>query len=187
MKPDSMLARLMARLGGSPAASADEAVVVEATAALRAEFDAFKADAQAQHTELSSALETALEAVKDADAQVAQANARVAELQAALNAVADEQAKALEAAQAATLTARKEKIEATVGSEKVDALMTATTGLDDAAFDAVLSAMTLATDKEAKSKMFTEQGAAAEVDPGKVAELSAEMKLLQSRFPKNAD
>lgn len=172
MKDDTMFGRLMAKLRGTPAAD----VATEAVAALQADFDAFKASAALELATATANLETALTAVQEADA-------RVVEMQAALDAVAAEQEKALAAAEAAKLQTRKEKIEATVGSEKADALMTATTGLDDTAFDAVLAAMTTASTNEAKSKMFTERGAAAEVDANKVVELSAEMKLLQDKYP----
>lgn len=174
MKQDGMLASLMRKLGGT--VETVEASTPESIVALQAEFDAFKADAEAQHTELASALETAVNAVKEADTRVAEMQAELASFQATAEAAA---AKAEEA----RLSARKQKIEAAVGSEKADALMVATNGLDDTAFNAVLSAMTLATDKEAKSTMFTEQGAAAEVDAGKVVTESAEMKILRARYP----
>lgn len=170
MKQDGMLATLMRKLGGTVEAAAPEAVV-----ALQAEFDAFKATAEAQHTELAAALETALNAVKEADA-------KVAEMQAALDAVAEEQEKALKAAEEAKASARKQKVEAAVGTEKAPALLTATNELDDAAFDAVVSALSMAVDTESKSKMFTEKGAAAEVDPNAVEEISAEMKILRDKY-----
>lgn len=180
---DTMLSRLLAKLnGGETAAVAAPADV----AALQSEFDAFKLEAQAEQERMATALETAANAVAEADAKVAQAEARAAELQAALDAVAVEQEAALKAAQEAALNVRKQKIEAAVGTEKAPALMAATSNLDDAAFDAVVSALSLTGDVESKSKMFTETGATAEVDASKVPTESAEAKLLREKYENKA-
>lgn len=169
---DTMLSRLLAKLNGGEVAAVAAAPDV---AALQTEFDAFKLEAQAEQERLVAALELATNAVAEADA-------KVAELQAALDAVADEQAKALAAAEAAKLDARKAAIEAAVGTEKAAALLAATNDLEDAAFDAVVSALSLATDVESKSKMFSETGATAEVDASKVPTESAEAKLLREKY-----
>src|ERR1700741_1288820 len=135
MKQDGMLASLLRTLGGGSV----EAAAPDAIVALQAEFDAYKAEAQTQQTELASALETAVNAVKAADAKV---EAMQAELDAFK---AEAQAAAARAAEA-KLADRKAKIAAAVGDAKVEALMTATNGLDDTAFAAVLSAMSMAVD-----------------------------------------
>jgi DNA repair exonuclease SbcCD ATPase subunit len=175
MKQNTMLARLMAKIGAS------EPVVSASVEALQVEFDAFKAssetalaDAAAQLQEVSTALETAVAAVAEADA-------KAAGLQAQLEAVNAEKIAAEAEAAAKRLTARKEKIEAAVGTSKSDALMAATESLDDAAFDAVVSALSLSVDAEGKTGMFKEVGVAAEADAAKVEE-SAEMKILREKY-----
>lgn len=175
MKKNTVLARLMAKLGAS------EPVVSASIKILQAEFDAFKASSEAvlaavaaQLQEVSTALETAVAAVADADA-------KAAELQAQLEAVNAEKIDAETEAALQRLTARKEKIKAAVGTSKSDALMAATESLDDAAFDAVVSALSLSVDAEGKTGMFKEVGVAAEADAAKVEE-STEMKILREKY-----
>lgn len=174
MKQNTMLSRLMAKLGAVEPVSAD----VEA---LQADFEAFKtkseaalAEVSAQLTEASTALETAVNAVAEADA-------KVAELEAKLAAANAEKVAAEVAAAEKRLLARKEKIEAAVGTSNADALMAATQSLDDAAFDAVVSALNMSVDNESKSGMFSEVGAAAQADAAKVEE-SPEMKILREKY-----
>jgi hypothetical protein len=173
MKKDSMLAKLI----GSVVGVAPEATVVasEATAALQAEFEAFKAEASATQLELSEALTKALAAVGEADTAVAAAQAQVADLTAQL-------ATFKEQVEAARLAARKEKIEAAVGTDRADALMESTKDVPDASFEAVVAALKVSADLEGKSKMFTAQGAdGTQPDaPALVAE-SETMKIVKQR------
>lgn len=166
---DTMLSRLVKKLGGT-----EVEVTAEAVTTIQSEFDAFKLSAEAEKLELSTALETAMQAVKDADVAVAALQAEVA----ALKSTVDE---AKVSAEQTKATTRKEKIVAAVGTTKADALFTATESLADEQFNAVVESLTSAASVESKSKMFTEQGAAAEVDPSKVVEQSTEMKILLAR------
>lgn len=179
MKKESMLSTLLVSMGFKPQATPVEtAEVSDAIATLQASFDAFKLEAEAQTQELSTALATAVKAVESADA-------KVAELQALVDAAAAEKADMVAKAAEAKAAARKEKIVAAVGTDRAEAVAAATEGLADAAFDAVLSAMTTSTTVEAKSQMFTEVGVAAEADVAAVAaaaEESPEMKILRAIY-----
>lgn len=166
---DTMLSRLLRGLG------APEASTTEATTVLQSEFEAFKASASAEKEELATALQTALEAVSNADQVVLAltekldaATAKIAELTAS--------------AEQARLTSRKEKIVAAVGTAKADALMAATDQLDEAQFNAVIGAMSTSLDIESKSKLFSEQGVAAEADANQVAPVSKEMQILAQKY-----
>lgn len=171
MKKDSMLAKLI----GSFSPEAAEAVASDATMAVQAEFDAFKATAQAETTELSTALTAALTAVAEADGKVAEALAKVGALEAQLSEFKVQ-------AEAARLAVRKEKLVAAVGTARADALMESTQAVDDTAFETVLSALTLSTSLESKSKLFTEQGADAQADASKTVTVESEtMKIVKQR------
>jgi hypothetical protein len=132
--------------------------------AIKAEFEVEKASYHASLAEVSAKLEAA---------------------HAELAAIAAEKAELVATAAAAKLAARKEKIVAAIGTEKADALMVATGSLDDAAFEAVVSAMTGSMDAEAKSSLFTEVGVTAEADAAKVVEESAEMRILKKTYGAN--
>lgn len=176
MKNDSMLAKLLGQFGAAPETK-EGFVASDVHAALQTELDAFKATAVAEATELSTALTTALTAVAAADAKVAEAEAQVAALTTQL---ADFKTQA----EAAKLTARKEKIVAAVGTERADALMEATKDTPDASFEAVVAALTVSTALEAKSKMFTAQGAdGTQADAGQTADAveSETMKIVKAR------
>lgn len=171
MKKDSMLAKLI----GSFSPEAAEAVASDATMAVQAEFDAFKAAAQAETTELSTALTTALTAVAEADGKVAELTTQLATLTTQLSVFTAQ-------VQAAKLAARKEKLVAAVGTERADALMESTQGVDDASFETVVSALTLSTSLESQSNMFVEKGADAQADASKTVAVESEtMKIVKQR------
>ena len=65
-------------------------------------------------------------------------------------------------AKQAKLTARKEKVEASIGTANAAAVLAATEGLEDAQFEAIVGAMAKSFETEASSNMFTETGVAAE-------------------------
>lgn len=159
------------------AMSGADVVPKTALDALQAEFDSHKADANAL-------LEAADEANQELKAQLEAVLAQVEELKQFAEAAEAEKARLAAEAEAARLAARKEKIVAAVGEgERADALMAATKALEDAAFAAVVAAVTTSTVVEAKSPMFNEVGVAAEVDATKVEETSNEtMRLLQEKY-----
>lgn len=180
-----MLKALQKALGVQPKAEevagpAVEAAVAELSATLdatRAEFDEFKQTAEA--------LLVAADAEKaELVAKLEEANAKLAAAADVLaSAEADKEA-AEAAALAAKLNARKEKVLAAVGTERADALLQVTEEMDDAAFDAVLSAIGLGAKAEAESQMFNEVGVAAEADAAKVVDESPEMKILKKKYAK---
>lgn len=153
-----------------------EAVVAAATAALQADFDSFKATAE----ELLAA-ET--EQLTEAKAALAEAATLIETLQAEVATLKGETEKAVVDAETMRKNARLAKITEAIGTASAAALMAATEALDDAAFEAVVSALNGKTEAEAKSALFTEVGVAAEVDTTKVTtEESAEMKLLKAKY-----
>lgn len=90
--------------------------------------------------------------------QVAELTAKLVNTEALLDAWETAKAEAQAIAVQAKLDARKEKIVAAIGTDKADALMSATEGLDDAKFDAIVNAMALSVGVEAKTEMFNSTG-----------------------------
>lgn len=180
-----MLKELQKALGIKPAekqaVGADvEAAVAELSATLdaaRAEFEEFKQTAEAL-------LAAADGERAELTAQLAEANKKLADATAAFTSAEAAKAEAEAAALAVKLDARKEKVIAAVGTERADALLTVTEEMDDAAFDAVLSAIGLGVKAEAESPLFNEVGVAGEADAAKVVEESTEMKILKKKYAK---
>lgn len=176
-----MLKALQKALGGNAAdakLSAEDvtAAVQAAVAELRTEFDEYKQTAEAL-------LENAEAVLVARTAELDAALARVKELEAS-TVDAEAAAAAAEAeALARKLAARKEKVVAAIGTERADALLKVTEGMDDAAFEAVASALGVSAAAEADSPLFKEVGADAQADASKVEE-SAEMKILKAKYEK---
>jgi hypothetical protein len=122
------------------------------------------ADVQTKYAELSAQLETAQAALAVIEADKAQMVAQAAE---------------------AKLAARKEKVEATLGTAKAEGVLAATATLEDAAFEAVLSAFAASYADEAKSPMFNEVGVAAEAAVASAPEESLEMKIIKAKQQKS--
>lgn len=169
-----MLKALQRHLGGKPAEQLtielNEAIaagVAEALSGLQAAFDEFKTEAEAHATGLSEAL-TATEN-------------KLTEVQAALEAAAADKAAAEAAAQAAKLEARKEKVLGIVGTERADALLKVTEGMDDTAFEAVVAALGVGAAAEAASPLFKEAGVDVAADSAAVTE-TPEMKRLKAKY-----
>ena len=144
------------------------------------------AEVQAEMAELKAQVETITEAFTEKLEQAASALKEMTEkyeaAQAALSAIEAEKAGMVAAALAAKLAARKEKVVATIGTEKADALLAATENLDYAAFSAVVSALAGSVEAEADTELFKEVGVDAELDATKVEKESKEMKLLQEKY-----
>lgn len=119
----------------------------------------------AELTEKFTTAETALAAANAALAEVEQARAQV---------VAE--------AHAVKMSARKAVVVATIGDVKADAFVAATEMLDDAAFEAVSSALAGSAALEADTTLFKDVGVEAQADTTKVVEESAEMKLLKQKY-----
>jgi hypothetical protein len=110
--------------------------------------------------------------------------AALAEAQAALEVFAAEREASLIAAKAAKTLARTKAVEAKIGTAKAPALVTATESLDDTAFEAIVSALSVSLEVEGKSEMFREVGIDAQADKTTVQEESGEMKILKAKYAK---
>lgn len=156
-----MLDKFKKLLGASPEAAAEEQTE---TLTLKIDATDVKAEIEALQEQFASfqAEANALLAAAEADAKELKEKLEAA--QAVIAAVEAEKAQMIADQLAAKLAARKEKIVAAIGDEKADGLMAATEGLDDAAFNAVVSALVGSIEAEAKTDMFKEIGVNAEVD-----------------------
>lgn len=176
MKPDSVLARLAASWGVAAAAAPASADV----AALQSEFDAFKAKAEADMSEVQTALQSAVALAQEMEASATAANEKLAALE------AERQAAEAQAA-ADKVVARESKLKAILGDARADSVIAATAGMNDEAFEAVVAAMSAAQATEASSPLFNEVGASAEVDASTAAEQpSAEMQILRRLYGNKA-
>lgn len=148
-----------------------QAAIQAAVDEAKAEFEDFKQTAETLHAE--------------DEATIAELKAKLEEASATLDLMKAEKEAAVAEALAAKLEARKEKIVATLGTERAEALLKATEGMDDAAFEAVATALGVSIEEEAKSLLFSETGVDATVDASKIVE-TVEMKLLRQKFGKTA-
>lgn len=153
-----------------------QAAIDAAVAELRAEFDSYKETAEAMVAQ-------AEEQAASLSAQLAEANAKLNAATEALTVAAAEKAAAEAEALAQKLAARKEKVVAAIGTERADALLKVTENMDDAAFEAVVSALGVSAETEANSALFKEVGASGEADASQVVE-SAEMRILKQKYGK---
>lgn len=153
-----------------------EAAVAVAVAALQADYDAYKATAEELLSNETAQLTEAKEALAEAASMIEVLQAEVASMKAtAETAVVD--------AETMRKNARLAKITEAIGTANADALMAATEALDDAAFDAVVSALNGKAVAEAASELFTEVGASVEADAAKiVAEESGTTKLIREKY-----
>lgn len=121
--------------------------------------------AETNAMELVSQLASATESLVTMQSQFAELTDKFEKAQAALSEIEAAKQQLITDAAAAKLTARKEKLEATLGTEKSAEVLAATSTLDDVSFEAIASAFALSMDKEANSAMFKETGVAAEATP----------------------
>lgn len=112
--------------------------------------------------ELQAQMESATAALTTLQAQFAELSEKYEAAQAALNAVEAEKAELAQQAADKELAERKEAIVKAVGTEKAEAVLAVTKDMPREQFNTIVSAMATSIDTEAKSPMFTEQGAAAE-------------------------
>lgn len=164
-----MLKALVNKLGGSAPAEMSELASVQSALASANELLNSKtaelssvleklAQFESEHSSLSAALEAATAKLAEAEAF----NSAMAEK--ALQEKADK---------------RKAALVALVGTTKADATMTATSSLDDVAFEAVCAALTTTLEKEEES--FKEVGASVVADNSGV---TAEEKILSAKYNK---
>jgi hypothetical protein len=108
--------------------------------------------------------------VVEKDTQLSALAGKVAELEKSLTQFAEAKAALEKEIQAKRLETRKNVIVEAVGTAKADALLAATDSLDDAAFTAVVSALGMSMEAEAKTPAFKEVGVDAKADAVKVDE-----------------
>lgn len=165
-----MLDRLKKQLGIVDAVASPELTEIqEQLAQLQSQFEGVQANLSdavntittlsADKANLEAALATAIEHSQKLEADVKEA--------------AEKQL-------AAKLEARKAKLEATIGSEKVNTVFEATKELEDAAFNAVVTAMATSIEVEAQSELFKEAGVAGDAEPAK--EMTAEERILRAKY-----
>jgi hypothetical protein len=116
-----------------------------------------------QATVASMTEQLAINAVAMADK-----DSKIAELSAQVEAAVEFKASQAKIAAEAKVAARAAKLAEFVGDEQAASLQAATASLDDAAFDAVASAMSLKFKVEAKSDAFKEVGAEGATDQTKL-------------------
>jgi hypothetical protein len=182
IKENQLFNRIIKAVTGTPAAPA-----VEATAPVEVETPALVVDEANPDVSLMGTEDSAVAKLTadfaEAVSALASMTANFEAAQAALNALTAEKAELAAKAEAAKFVARKEKVVSAIGSEKADGLMLATQGLDDAAFDAVVSALAGSVDVEASKGLFTEVGVSATADTTKIVAESPEMKILKQKYP----
>lgn len=137
--------------GGQPSAQA-EITQEDVNMSVDVTPNAVSADAS-QETVVQ--LSAALEAVTS---KLATAEAKIAELTSLVDAATEFKAHAEKQAAELKAKARKEKLEAAVGTAKAGAMLTATASLDDAAFDSIVAAMTTTLTVESNTPAFKEVG-----------------------------
>jgi len=119
-----------------------------------------------KNADLTAQLESATSQLTAIQAENAQMIAELNTLKTAFSAIEKEKADVLAKAMADKAQARRERVEATLGSAKSEEVLAATANLDDASFEAIVGAFANSFEAEAKSEVFQEKGltAATEVD-----------------------
>ena len=137
------------------------------------------------NAELVAELATQASALSELQASFADLNNKYTEAAAKLAEVEAAKASLVADAASAKLAARKEKLEFAVGSEKASTLLSTLEVLDDAAFDSVVSSMTVNLDKESLSSAFSEKGVTASADAEKVVEAGSIKAKLEKKYKSN--
>ena len=187
IKENQLLNRIIKAVTGKESAPVVEATVdavVETTETLTLAVDAtaVSTELSVMRAELDGIVAALTGDLASAVNALADMTINFEAAQAALNALTAEKAELAVKAEAAKFTARKEKVVSAIGTEKADGLMLATQGLDDTAFDAVVSALAGSVDVEASKGLFTEVGVSATADTTKIVAESPEMKILKQKY-----
>jgi hypothetical protein len=180
IKDNQLFNRILKAVTGTPDAPVVEATVVVDTPALV--VDEVAPDLSLMGTEQDERLFAVTSELAVAVAALTDMTVNFEAAQAALNALTAEKAERAAKAEAAKFVARKEKVVSAIGTAKADGLMLATQGLDDAAFDAVVSALAGSVDVEASTGLFKEVGVSATADTTKIVDESPEMKILKQKY-----
>jgi hypothetical protein len=127
-------------------------------------------------TELTAAFASQAETLAAVVEELAQAKF-------ALAAVQEAKELALSQAKKIKMDARRVTVEASIGTAKADAFLSATEALDDTAFASVASALAGSVEAEANTALFTEVGVTGEATPESLPEAkSQEMKILEAKY-----
>ncbi len=122
------------------------------------------AAAELKTAELTELLATATKTLADTSTTLAEISAKYEVAQAALNASEAAQEQMKKTAAEKQLKDRTEAIVNAVGTDKSEALLAATKDLDDTQFQAIVGALVLSQDQEAKSAKFTPKGVDTKAD-----------------------
>lgn len=139
-------------------------------------------DVSGELSEMAATVATLEANLAELQGSFAELNTKYTEAIAKLADAEAAKASLLAASATAKLAARKEKLEFAVGTEKADALLSALEGVDDAAFESVVSSLTMNLDAESKSKMFAENGVTAEANAEKVVESGSLKAKLEEKY-----
>lgn len=132
--------------------------------------------------ELVAQLASSASALTELQSQFAELSTKYAEAQAALAQLSEVKEAMVAQAAAEKLAKRKESLEHAVGTVKAAELLATLEVLDDAAFDSVVSAMTVNLDAEASSTAFKETGVVAEADKAEVDPVKALAEGFAAKF-----
>jgi len=184
IKENQLLNRIIKAVTGKESAPTVEAVAPEATPTPDLTTDAsdVQTELSVMRAEFDAALATLTAEYDGAKAALDGMTANYEAAQAAVNALTAEKAEMAVKAETAKFAARKEKVVLAIGTAKADGLMLATQGLDDAAFEAVVSALAGSVDAEASTNLFTEVGVAAAADTTKIVNESPEMSIIKQKY-----
>lgn len=120
--------------------------------------------AAATIAELTASLTQANATLAEKETAFAEMSAKLEQITAALAASDAAQAELKAQAEAKVQSERTAKLAAVIGSVKAPEMTVSLKGLDDAAFDLVVSSMSANLSEEAKSAMFTEAGVSADAE-----------------------
>ena len=191
IKENQLLNRIIKAVTGKDAAPVVEAKAADTTETLTLVVDASAVEAElsVMRTEMDAGITKLAADFAESQAALTAALTALAEMttnyeaaHTALNIYIAEKADLAVKAEVAKFAARKEKVVSAIGTEKADGLMLATQGLDDAAFDAVVSALAGSVDVEASKGLFAEVGVSASADTTKIVAESPEMKILKQKY-----
>jgi chromosome segregation ATPase len=157
-----MLKHLQKFFAGSPAQPSASAEQQEEVVDMTTQTEATASAADTKIAELSASLATATDAIAANETKLSEVLAQLEAAHATLAAIESDKASLIAKAVEAKNLTRKEKVEATLGTDKAESVLAATASLDDAAFDAVLSAFSANFEAEANSPSFQEKGITAD-------------------------
>lgn len=146
--------------------------------------------AENKTAELQALLESATTTLSATQSKLSEMTALYESAKSSLKGFEDANAALVAEANQKRLDARRAKVEASVGTSKAPALLAATESLDDAAFEAIVSAMSTNLDAEASTESFKEVGSSAPEDktlyvPVKEGEETLEAKNLKAKYQSN--